>query len=83
MWPNTGHGNPQESNDYSLMGAERTVCFFCAFCVHSKIPLCPPLEKGDKANPKPPFVKGGRGDFAQVTEWARSRICLGHLLNED
>ena len=54
MWPNTGHINPQESNSYSLMGAERAGCFFSGFCEHSKIPLCPPLEKGDKANPTPP-----------------------------
>ena len=50
MWPSTGHRNLQEPNNHSLVGAERAGCFFGAFCVHSKIPLCPPLEKGDKAN---------------------------------
>ena len=31
-------------------------------------PLNPPLEKGEKVSPTPPFVKGGRGDFPCVAQ---------------
>jgi hypothetical protein len=42
--------------------------FSAAFLAPYKIPLNPPLEKGEIRGPTPPLVKGGRGDFPRETE---------------
>ncbi len=68
----------REPGSTTITGAEEARSFWDALRVWFKIPLNPPLEKGEEATPtpplvkgekailSPPFVKGGRGDFPVV-----------------